>query len=113
METVPRERVLRLRSLTAELHRALCGAAEMRPKRSVLHFDPLNGAEPEWAAAERSLMWQSVNAERNRHGLPAIGDELVRRAESLACGHVDYGSKWSFYCAEIALGMGHWFQDPS
>jgi hypothetical protein len=54
----------------------------------------------QWIIAERMAMWTAARDYAQQHGLrvPTLVD--VERAESCACGHVDYGSKWAYGIAE-------------
>ncbi len=60
--------------------------------------------EPGWVAFERQAMLDAVNLERRVRGLPHVTVAQVIRVENQACGHVDYGSKFALYCAELAMG---------
>lgn len=75
-----------------------------RPQRQEIVPGPY-GPELAWATHERRVMHQAVNQGRLERGLPAIELAMVERADRMAAGHVDYSSKFSLYCAEIALDL--------
>jgi hypothetical protein len=57
-----------------------------------------------WLDVEIDVMHHAVNCDRAKRGLPDINRAAVERVERMACGHSDYSSKFSLYCAELALG---------
>lgn len=63
-------------------------------------------AELGWVLYEREQMTGAVNFARLSRGLPTLTTDDVRRVEREAEGHADYASKFAFYCAELALGIG-------
>ena len=83
-------------------------AAEGRKTRQEFVSDPLENRYlhqvPAYVLFEREAMLGAVNAERARRGLAPVEVTKIDRVERLACGHVDYASKYPLYCAEIALG---------
>lgn len=84
-----------------ELLKTLRQAAVHRDTRPELDA---NG-EPAWVAYERQMMHDEVNAYRHDAGLPDVDLAEVARVEQQACGHVDYGSTYALYCAELACGI--------
>jgi hypothetical protein len=81
----------------------LAKAMEQRDKRPDF-VDTMDGPELEWVLYERVVMLDEVNRMRAERGYPKVDSYLVLRAERMACGHVDYHSKFALYCAEIVLG---------
>ena len=77
-----------------------------RPSRSakVLRYDG-NGEEAEWEAMERLAMLSAVNRARRLFESSAVQLADIERAETMACGHSDYPSKFALYCAELAHGL--------
>jgi len=68
----------------------------------------------ELAADSRTLRWQrheilgmlaAVNNERDALGKPPVDASAIELADRQACGHVDYATKFPFYCAEIVHGV--------
>jgi len=53
---------------------------------------------PEWVLFERE------NVVREERGLDPVSAEAVAKVEQMACGHVDYSTKYPLYCAELAVG---------
>lgn len=80
------------------LHSALASAQAERPQRG--EWDAESG-ELGWVTHERAVMLDAVNALRQGRGLHAVGVDDVKRAESSACGHVDYTKKFALYCSEL------------
>lgn len=80
-----------LRPLRDRLLQSLSKAQEQRRQRE------------DWIEYERNSMFDAVTRERTLLGKGPISMELVERAESMACGHVDYSSKFALYCAELVL----------
>jgi hypothetical protein len=81
-------------------------AAAERDKRPEMVSDPCDDdwRTPAWVVFEREQLHAAINVERLRHGLPTVDLKMVDRVERLASGHVDYASKYTLYCAEMALG---------
>lgn len=83
-------------------------AAKERKGRQDFVQDPLETrfthTVPAYVLFERDRMLAAVNEERGRRGFPPVGLKAIDRVEQLACGHVDYATKYPLYCAEIALG---------
>lgn len=61
---------------------------------------------PAWVIYERQRMTFAVNIERRKRDLNVVTLEGVARVEQQAVGHAAYASKFAFYCAELALGVG-------
>lgn len=62
--------------------------------------------EPAWVRAERRAMWIVVDELRRARGLPSVSLDDVWRAETLACGHIDYLTKYAMHCADLVLDAG-------
>jgi hypothetical protein len=77
--------------------------ASHRNERSDV-VDTEHGVECGWMVFERQGMLAAVNQARAERGLLPADPAAVRRAENMACGHVDYAAKFALYCAELALG---------
>jgi hypothetical protein len=77
-------------------------AGKMRDQRPGIVDTPY-GFECEWTAFERSVMLDEVNRTREARGLGPVDPAEVRKADSLAAGHIDWAEKFALYCAEIAL----------
>ena len=94
-----------IKEATDRLHAVLLSAAMERDLRPGLVAGPDGSPESEcaWAAFERSRMHETVNTIRAENGLGPIALEKVIEAEGAADGHSDYGRKFAYYCAEIAL----------
>lgn len=60
--------------------------------------------EPGWVAYERDLMFAAVNRQRSARGLEPVFLKEIMRVEQFAVGHSDYMSKFTLYCAELAVG---------
>ncbi len=75
------------------LYDALQKEALKRSGRSVAH----------WHHAERKAVWSAARDYAQRHGLRVPTLAEVGRAESLACGHVDYGAKWAYGVARTMV----------
>jgi len=54
-----------------------------------------------WIAFEREAVWRVARDYAQQHGLPVPTLAEVKKAEELALGHVDYGSKWAYGVAEL------------
>lgn len=76
----------------------------VRVEKVTLHGRKFVDWEPAWVIYEREQMLAAVNVERTTRGLPPVDIRHVERVEQMACGHVDYGTKYPLYCSEIALG---------
>ena len=57
-----------------------------------------------WIIYEREVMFNLTNKEREKRGLNPITMQNIKSCENSACGHVDYTSKFSLSCAELAVG---------
>lgn len=75
--------------LHAELHELLCSEAEKRNERK------------DWQREEREAMLEAVNGYRSRFGKSPVVMADVQRVEQMAVGHIDYGTKFALYCAEL------------
>ncbi|MBK7823007.1 MAG: hypothetical protein IPJ61_18660 [Tessaracoccus sp.] len=58
-----------------------------------------------WLADELAAMRAAINRERHRQRLAPVDEAAVAAADRLAAGHVDYASKFTLYCAELACGL--------
>ena len=61
--------------------------------------------EIEWALHERAQMLVAVNEVRTERGLSPVSLSDVERADRLATGLIDWFEKFSFSCAELAIGV--------
>lgn len=73
-----------------EFHQLLCDEAEKRNERPTT-----------WAAVELAAMWDRVNQERKNLGKHPLTLDDVKKVESMALGHSDYGTKFALYCTEL------------
>jgi len=53
-----------------------------------------------WQTAEKKTVWQAARDAAQQRGLRVPTMEEIERAESSACGHVDYGAKWAYGIVE-------------
>jgi primosomal protein N'' len=60
---------------------------------------------PNWLADELAAMRAAINRERHRQRLAPVDEAAVVAADRLAASHVDYASKFTLYCAELACGL--------
>lgn len=58
-----------------------------------------------WHAHEMEVVLQKVNDLRARSGLAEVHLDALQRVESMACGHVDYTTKFALYASELAEGL--------
>lgn len=86
-------------ALRDKMYRVFFEASSERDQRQ--NF--VDGRYPEWVIYERQRMWETVNQERAKLGKPPVEISVVERVERIACGHVDYSSKYALYCAELVL----------
>jgi len=80
-------------------------AAKERPSRPDMIEIGKDHIEPAWVLYERETMLWAVNDLRQASGFEPVSIDSIARAEQMAVGHVDYGTKFPLYCAEIALGI--------
>lgn len=83
----------------------LGAAMNERSQRSEMVTLDDGSREWAWVLFERRAMFAEVNAARAERTLPPVAMADVERVERMACGHVDYFTKYSLYCAELALGV--------
>lgn len=57
----------------------------------------------EWIEQERNAMFEEVNRQRAVREQPPVLLKDLMKLETMACGHVDYSSKFALYCAELVL----------
>jgi hypothetical protein len=77
-------------------------AQKQRPKRqATVQVD--GRGELGWVTFERHQMYDAVLRARAQFGKAPIPLSHIKRVEDMACGHVDYSSKFALYCAELAL----------
>jgi len=50
----------------------------------------------EWLEKEPQAVWRAARDYAQQHGLRVPTLDEVKRAESLAAGHTDYGAKWAY-----------------
>lgn len=93
-----------VRAMADRFQRVLSDEIELRDDRLTVG-DFGHGSETWFAWCERHAMHAEVNQARAEQGLVAVRIEAVQRVEQLACGHVDYFRKFTWYCAELALGV--------
>lgn len=93
-----------IRAVAAHLSASLVEVARRRPDRPEQVVDPVFGSVPEFVVAEARALLAEVNAYRTGGGLAPVGLDALARAESSAVGHVDYLHKYTWRCAELALG---------
>lgn len=74
-----------------ELHELLCAEAAKRDQRQGLS----------WIGIERQAMCDAVNEHRSARGKAPLPLSEIARVEAMACGHVDYGTKFALYCTEL------------
>lgn len=84
-----------------DMLRVLQDAAKHRKLREAID----DRGDPAWVGYEREAMHAEVSRIRADRGLPPVGIEHVARVEQLACGHIDYATKYALYCAELAVGV--------
>lgn len=56
-----------------------------------------------WVIYERERMLEAVNALRRQTNAAPVALEALVRAETIACGHSDYTSKFAIRCADLVL----------
>lgn len=78
--------------------------ASMLAKLDEQHARRRDYAGTAWLDAEIDCMHRAVNEIRVCRGLPTIDRAHIARADRMAAGHTDYASKFSLYCAALALG---------
>lgn len=54
----------------------------------------------DWIYLERITVWNAAKDYALMHGLRIPTLEEVKKAEDLASGHIDYGSKWAYGVVE-------------
>lgn len=74
-----------------------------REKRSEFVTDADGGQELGWVIFERERMLEAVNALRSQANTAPVDLDAVVRAESSACGHSDYTSKFAIRCADLVV----------
>lgn len=90
------------RGLIDHFRKTLRSAAAERPfRRGTVTTD--DGIEMEWVLHERQVMLDAVNTQRRQRGLSPVPLAHVVRAESSACGHVDYAVKFAIGCADLVF----------
>ena len=82
------------------LKEALAAAQYERDKRRNIGSD----GQPEWIAHEFHVMHDETNRLRARLGRGPVDAEPIRHAEQMACGHIDYTTKFALYCADVVMG---------
>lgn len=58
----------------------------------------------DWIERERQRVWTTARDCAQMYGLKVLTIEEIQRAENLACGHVDYGAKWSYGVVALMKG---------
>jgi hypothetical protein len=91
--------------LRVEIREDLLRTLERAASQRKLRVDLVDG-EPGWVGHERRVMHAAVNRWRCRLALPPVPLVEVERVERSAEGHIDYGSKFALYCADLAIGEG-------
>lgn len=90
-----------LRETTNQLVTVLTTAAAERDRRPDLIQGPDGRAEPAWVAYERAEMRAAVDRLRADAGKAPVQTASFERAESGACGHIDYVTKFALGCADL------------
>ena len=93
-----------LPALAKTFEKALIEASQDRKARPEFVTDPDTG-KPEcaWVLHERGVMLTEANTVRDRHGWPHLTSADMLRAETSACGHIDYTFKYGLGVARAAL----------
>lgn len=73
------------------LYLALKDEARHRSERSL----------DDWIRLERERMWKEARDYAMMYSLPAPTIDEIKKAESSACGHVDYAEKFAHYVAAL------------
>ena len=50
----------------------------------------------DWQERERMAVWRTARDYAEAHGMTVPTMDDVKRAETFACGHADYGTTWAF-----------------
>ena len=53
-----------------------------------------------WIREEREAVWRAARDWAQQNGKPVPTMEMVKNAETYACGHTDYGAKWAYTLVE-------------
>ncbi len=93
-----------VRAMADRFQRVLSTEIEQRDNRAQVG-DFGDGHETLFAWCERHRMHTEVNRARAEQGLDEVPLAAVARVERLAVGHINYFTKFSWYCAELALGV--------
>lgn len=59
----------------------------------------------DWIEKERERVWSTARDCAQQYGYKVPTMEEVQRAETLACGHTDYGAKWAYGIVAIMKGQ--------
>ena len=62
-------------------------------------------ARTDWHDYEMQAVMSKVNELRAAKGLATMALLELQRVEAMACGHVDYTSKFALYAGELADGL--------
>lgn len=57
----------------------------------------------EWILAERLAVWRAARDYSQQQGLQVLLLADIERAESSACGHIDYASKLAYYVRNLLI----------
>lgn len=81
----------------------LRAAQEQRHVRPEFVTDDEGAPELGWVIYERNRMLETVNQLREASGSQPVDLDAVMRAETSACGHSDYTSKFAIRCADLVI----------
>ena len=54
----------------------------------------------DWILDEREAVWRAARDWAQQNGKPVPTMDMVKKAETYACGHTDYGAKWAYALVE-------------
>lgn len=91
---------MNLQTMNRLMHDAHTRLTLERSKRDWIEVDTLNFA---WLRFEVLNMYWRVNDFRIQMDKDVVALERVEDAERMASGHVDYSTKFPFYCAELVM----------
>ena len=81
----------------------LRSAQKERDRRSDFVTDADGTQELGWVLFERGRMLDAVNTLRARSNAAPVDLEALVAAETSACGHSDYTSKFAIRCADLVI----------
>jgi len=83
------------------LRTTLTRAQQTRYRRQEFGQLEHGNTELGWVLYEREQMLAAVNALHAAAGKAPVSSDQLQAAESSACGHVDYTSKFAIGCADL------------